>query len=104
MYKMSKDAFFRCVKNIFVDDYENYESIFGEKKESEIFCELASIQYLKNFEIEDLYYFDKSSELNICINLYAYTIDADGDKELLCLYRYIMDDEENFLDDMLISQ
>ncbi|WP_444942937.1 hypothetical protein ACJJIK_12595 [Microbulbifer sp. ZKSA006] len=59
----------------------------------------ASCRYSKNFEIEDLFYFDQVSDFYIYVMVYVYAFDEDHDKDMLCSYTLMFDENLEVIDD-----
>ncbi len=99
LFEKARNSFLRAVKNLVKEDKEAYQSLFGENSIDSLNLALARISYSKNFEIEDLFYFDKSSSFHIYILLYVFVCDDDGDKESLCGYTLMLDEALCIVDD-----
>lgn len=103
LFKTAKQKLFCCIKKIYSDNKELFSDIFLNYDIGEVCCEMANISYYKNFQINDLHYFDETTEFNIKVVLFVYGLDSDGDKEQLGLYSLILDDNLNILDDILTT-
>ena len=102
LFKTARNGFHKCINNMYAD-HKLYKDCFGDHQPGEIQCELVQISYLENYEIEELHYFDQTTEYNISVNLYGIVLDKDNDKELACYYAMIFDDDLNMIDDHLVT-
>lgn len=104
VYLEAKNSFFKSVNALYKDDREDYKSFYGDTKTSELKVALSRIAYTKNFEVEDLFYFDNSSEFHIYATLYVFVIDEDLDRELLGTYTIAYNENFEVVDDFLLSR
>lgn len=101
IYLEARNSFFKSVKSLYEDDREDYKSFYGDTDLSELKVALSRIAYAKNFEVEDLFYFDNSSEFHIYVTLYVFIIDEDLDRELLGTYTLAYNENFEVVDDFL---
>lgn len=101
LFKLAKESFYICLKNM-QSDAELYSENFSDLLPEDIYCELAQISYYKNYEIDDLHYFDQVTEFNLKVSLLGYVLDEDNDKNLICQYALIFDENLNIIDDRLV--
>ncbi len=80
------------------DEYANFFKGYGI---SELIVELSRVSYAKNFEIEDIFYFDGSTEFHFYSQVYVSALDKDQDKEFLCTYTLMLNDKLEVVDDLL---
>ncbi|WP_445356585.1 hypothetical protein ACJJIC_05670 [Microbulbifer sp. ANSA002] len=101
LYQEAHDALMDIAKRLNNEDVDKYREIFNEYAVSEVKTELARISYSKNFEIEDLFYFDQASDFHIYVMVYVYAFDEDHDKDMLCSYTLMFDENLESIDDFI---
>lgn len=101
LYHRASEAFYKAASNMHSDDIDGYKETFSEYDVPDLKTALARVSYSKNFEIEDLFYFDQSSNFHLYVMLYVYAYDEDSDKVSLCAYTLILDEQLEVLDDFI---
>lgn len=101
LFLIADESFKQSAYNLSIDNLDDYQDFFGHYDHSDLKTELARISYSKNFEIEDLFYFDSRSSFHFYVLLYVYAYDEDLDKDSLCSYVLMLDDDLNILDDFI---
>ncbi len=100
--KVTKDSFFKAVVHLLAEDKDEYPKFFKSYTISELIVEQSKISYTKNFEIEDLFYFDGSSDFHFYSQVYVSALDNDKDKEFLCKYTLMLNERLEIVDDFLL--
>lgn len=101
MLDRANEAFYEAASNIYSDDIEGYKKTFRDYDIKDLNTALARISYSKNFEVEDLFYFDQSSNFHLYVTLYIYVYNEDDDKESVCAYTLMLDEQFEVLDDFI---
>jgi hypothetical protein len=101
LFDKANSYFIKAASNMALNDYESFKATFGENDVSTLRASLARIAYSKNFEIDDLFYFDESSDFHFYVVLYIYIYDEDDDKSMLCTYTLMLSDNLEVVDDFI---
>jgi len=101
LYLKASDAFYKAASNLHSDDIQQYQALFGGYSVSDLKTALARISYSKNFEIDDLFYFDQGTSFHLYVLLYIYAYDEDLDKVSVCAYTLMLDEKLEVLDDFM---
>lgn len=96
----ASDCFFECAKNLYGNGSEDFSSVFEGYSLIDLNTQLFKLHYTKYFDNEFLG-FDGSTEFHYEIHLHIYALDNDGDTEQLAVYRLIMNENFEVVDDFI---
>lgn len=99
--KKASECFFECAKNLQESDLDDFESFFDGYSLTDMKTQLFKLHYTKYFDNEFLG-FDGSTEFHYEIHIHIYALDNKGDTDQLAVYRLIMNEDLEVVDDILI--
>lgn len=101
LFLKTRDSFYKSAHNLLVESKHEYANFFKGYALSQLIVEQSRISYAKNFEIADLFYFDGSSEFHFYSQVYVSVKDKEQDKEFLCTYTLMLNENLEIVDDFL---
>lgn len=101
LFERTKKAFFVCVDSLLENDPDEFRNFFGNTNLSELEVELYRLSLSKNFEVEDVFYFDQTTPFHIYSQDCVFTSDGDGDRKNLAIYTLMLNLELEAVDDFL---
>lgn len=101
LFEVASVCFFKRLDEIKADSEAEYSQFLAGYSEDVIQLSLSQISYSKNYEIKDLFYFDKSSEFHFYVKLFIFIEDAQQERVLLGTYTLMLNEEFEQVDDFI---
>lgn len=101
LFTLAAKSFYDTAAQIADINLDEYNDIFCGHEVGKLEASLARVSYAKNFEIEGLFSMDDSSEFHIYVMLHVYVNYEKGNKEILCTYTLMLDNELKIVDNFI---
>ncbi|GAA0855207.1 hypothetical protein [Aliiglaciecola litoralis] len=101
LFEVASVCFFKRLDSIKAENEAEYSQFLAGYSENVIQVHLSQISYSKNYEVKDLFYFDKSSEFHFYVQLYIFVEGNDQERVLLGTYTLMLNESLEPVDDFI---
>ena len=100
--KIASDSFLKCANNILADDAKNFRECFEGYPLSDLKTVVFKIHYTKYLDNKFIG-FDGSTMFHFEIHMHVFAYDEDEEAEQLAVYRLILNENLEIVDDFLVT-
>lgn len=101
LFEVASVCFFARLDTLKSEEEDEYNQFLAGYSEGSIQLGLSQISYSKNYEVKDLFYFDKSSEFHFYIQLHIFIENEPLDRVLLGTYTLMLNESLQQVDDFI---